>query len=375
MRARLSIAVLFGLLAVVAAGCERSTPLAYVSAPELADLDAPLRRAIRDELKKRCGTPQVPKLLGGSADEQQRLSRGAAVYERYCIQCHGVTGDGSGEAAKYLNPHPRDYRRGIFKFTSTGYGNKPRREDLIRTITRGVRGTSMPSFERLSKPDVEAVVDYVLSLTHRGELEILLIAQAQGEGELTEEALEEQANIVIDQWKEARHQVIEPVTKMPDYSPEAVAAGGAVFQKRECFKCHGRDGRGGLAGNIEVGQDAWGFKTAAADLTSGMLHGGSRPIDIYRRIYAGINGTPMPAFADILAQEPDTIWQLVQYVLHLSDERRRGMQFPASSNAQGAPPPSTASQPSVSGQGSAATPDGTSGEKSTAESAGPQEGP
>ena len=32
----------------------------------------------------------------------------------------------------------------------------------------------MPSFTLLSDDDIDAVVDYVLALTHRGELEVLL---------------------------------------------------------------------------------------------------------------------------------------------------------------------------------------------------------
>ena len=107
------------------------------------------------------------------------LKRGAEVYSRYCIQCHGVTGDGNGVAAAYLIPKPRDYRPGIFKFTSTTYGAKPLREDLLRTVRRGIRGTSMPSFSLLAPKDLEAVVDYVLALTHRGELETQLAEEAE----------------------------------------------------------------------------------------------------------------------------------------------------------------------------------------------------
>jgi mono/diheme cytochrome c family protein len=240
-----------------------------------------------------------------------------------------------------LLPRPRDYRRGIFKFTSTGYGNKPRREDLLRTVTRGISGTSMPSFRRLPKQDLEAVVDYVLALTHRGELELQLAAQAQAEGEVTDDATQELAEGIRQRWQSADEQVIEPLNKMLPYTPESVAAGAAAFQKRECFKCHGRDGRGGLAGGIDVGKDAWGFTDSAADLTSGMLHGGQRPLDVYRKIYGGINGSPMPAFKDALSAEPDTIWQLTHYVLHLADQRRRGQFNPGTApgmTSNAAPP-------------------------------------
>ncbi len=47
-------------------------------------------------------------------------------------------------------------------------------------------------------------------------------------------------------------------------------------------------------------------------------------MDIYRRIYGGINGTPMPGFANSFSSEPDTIWDLVAYVMHVSNQRRGG---------------------------------------------------
>ncbi len=56
-----------------------------------------------------------------------------------------------------------------------------------------------------------------------------------------------------------------------------------------------------------------------------MLRGGFRPIEIYRRIFAGINGTPMPSFSLLLKNEPDTLWHLVNYVEYLSDTRRRDL--------------------------------------------------
>jgi mono/diheme cytochrome c family protein len=188
-----------------------------------------------------------------------------------------------------------------------------------------------------------------LALTHRGELETLLAVQGESGDDVTDEGTDELVEAILGQWQAATGQVVEPATTMPAFTPESVEAGAAVFQKRECFKCHGRDGRGGLAGGIEVGKDVWGNIDPAADLTSGMLHGGGRPIDIYRRIYAGINGSPMPAFKDALAAEPDTVWQLTHYVMHLSDQRRRGVKFSpdgAKANAaEGATAPASATEP------------------------------
>src|ERR671935_235750 len=73
---------------------------------------------------------------------EETLAHGSRVYRVHCLQCHGVTGDGRGPTAAWVNPHPRDYRQGIFKFQSRdqtedkGYGTvrKPAKEDLVRTL-------------------------------------------------------------------------------------------------------------------------------------------------------------------------------------------------------------------------------------------------
>ena len=215
---------------LMASGCQRASEATFASSPEVNALEAPLQAAVRKELETRCGTPQRPKLLGSDAKDLAHLERGARVYQRYCVACHGQSGGGDGLAAQYLTPRPRDYRRGVFKFISTGYGNRPRREDLLRTVTNGVTGTSMPSFRRLEKRDLEAVVDYVLVLTHRGELERMLAAQAASEGELTNEDADSFAENIVDQWRAAADQELEPATKMPPFTPESVALGAEAFQ-------------------------------------------------------------------------------------------------------------------------------------------------
>jgi mono/diheme cytochrome c family protein len=313
------------LMAAMCLGCQRTVELKFVSSKEVLDLSEPLQQRVREILDKECGTPARPKLLGDKAADVVRLRRGAAIYQQRCAACHGVTGDGNGVAAEYLYPRPRDYRRGVFKFTSTPYGAKPRREDLRRTIRHGAKGTSMPSFAQLPEDELEAVLDYVLVLTHRGELELQLAIEADNEDEVSDEAIEQSTNLIVDQWKMAREQLVWPLTKMPPYSDESVELGKKAFLTEEagCFKCHGPDGRGRTTDNAQGFNDVWGFKTRAADLTAGMYHGGNRPDDIYRRIFSGINGTPMPSFQTKLSSQPDTFWHLVHYVQYISSARRR----------------------------------------------------
>ena len=67
----------------------------------------------------------------GSAQESHvgnlagNAKRGKALYERYCIFCHGVDGDGRGESAPYLDPKPRDFTKAMFKCRSTPSGSLP----------------------------------------------------------------------------------------------------------------------------------------------------------------------------------------------------------------------------------------------------------
>jgi mono/diheme cytochrome c family protein len=323
VRDRILIGAALCHLALLAGGCARPPEPTFSLSAQTTKLKPEFQQQIAKILRDQAGRPSLPKLIGSPETSTAHLKRGAEVYARYCVQCHGVSGDGNGVAAKYLNPKPRNYQLGIFKFTSTTYGSKPLREDLIRTVKRGIRGTSMPAFPLLSPRDLEAVVDYVLVLTHRGELETKLAEAAEFDDQVDESAVPQLVSEIVGRWRQARSQVVYPSSPMPIFTKANVERGKEQFLSIGCSKCHGDDGRGMMASN--VGTDAWGNPTKAADLTSGMLRGGTEPLDIYRHIAAGINGTPMPAFSDTLkAKPPETAWDLVSYVLHVAEIRRDG---------------------------------------------------
>ncbi len=313
-----SLWALFGL-----AGCHRAEPPRFTADATATALSPDLQKDVQDELVNWTGMFLAPRQLGSDSKSPHDLARGQVVYQERCVQCHGVSGDGNGESAKYLYPRPRDYRKGVFKFTSTPYGYRPLRDDLLRTVRQGVKGTSMPAFHLLPDHDQQSVVDYVLALTHRGELERQLIDMADSEDEVNSELVKEDlVPNVLNRWIESEAAEVLPASQQPRFTSEHVDRGKKAFLSKGCSKCHGDDGRGQTLENR--GNDAWGFPTRAADLTSGMLHGGNRPLDVYRRIFSGINGTPMPGFANALKDEPETVWDLVAYVLSVSNHRRQG---------------------------------------------------
>jgi mono/diheme cytochrome c family protein len=323
MNQRCLLGLLIAGSLLIGSGCRQEPIGAFVPSKRVAKLSEKFQGEITQVLTTKTGKAGEPKLLGQLDLPKGYLKHGFEVYSRNCLPCHGFTGDGNGPAATYLLPKPRDYRPGIFKFTSTSYGAKPLREDLLRTIRRGIAGTSMPAFPLLPPKDAEAVVDYVISLSMRGELEGLLADSAEFNGSIDQAEVPQMTEKLVSLWAEGKSKVVYPVAPMPVFSNKDIEEGQSAFLSQGCSKCHGNDGRGQTADNIGV--DAWGNPTKAADLTSGMLRGGTEPLDIYRHIDAGINGTPMPSFRKSFEKNPETMWKLVAYVLYMSNDRRKGV--------------------------------------------------
>lgn len=259
------------------------------------------------------------------------------LYRVECLHCHGVEGGGAGPSAQYLEPRPRDFRHGVFKYTALVQPSRPRREDLLRTLDEGANGTSMPSFARLPLADRHGLADVVRLLAIRGEVERRLAATYADEGELEDDAIATETADVFERWTAAREadKVVVAESDVPPVTPELIARGDALFHdttKGNCSSCHGDAGAGdgpaawkiGLSGRREPAYlDAWGRPILPRDLRLGIYGGGSRPIDIYRRIWSGIPGTPMPALGS--AKQPDgspavssaDVWALVHYVRSL----------------------------------------------------------
>src|SRR5207237_5902064 len=137
-------------------------------------------RARGDVLEESFGRPASPKVDVEDADahrlDEPTLAAGSKLYRRHCLHCHGLNGDGRGPTAPWVNPHPRDYRLGKFKFTSSTVkagDRKARREDLLRTLKQGIEGTSMPSFALLDEQkELQPLISYVIHLSLRGQVEM-----------------------------------------------------------------------------------------------------------------------------------------------------------------------------------------------------------
>ena len=315
-----------GLLLVAGgwlAGCAKVDPATfqYELNAETKKLPAEVQQQIRETTDQRFGTPGTPKIDGTQVVDAGKLERGSTLYRQLCLHCHGLSGGGNGPTAAFLWPRPRDYRQGKFKFTSTASGARVVRDDLIRTLREGIPGTSMPSFVLYGAEDLEALANYVMLLSIRGQLEGLLALRYTTDGQLDQVGIDDDVSFVFSQWSQAASQIVKPETPKPPLTPESVARGQAVWVKADCVKCHGPLGKGdGPSAAIDPLTkkpiiDDWGNVSRPADLTRGMYHGGRRPIDLYRRVYAGIKGTIMPGFGATL--KPDEIWDLVNFIQNM----------------------------------------------------------
>src|SRR5919106_3101994 len=82
------------------------------------------------------------------------VEAGKRVYFTKCVWCHGVDGAGDGPAADRLWPRPRNFNQGTFKIRHTASGELPMfnpkdagRNDLFETVTHGLPGSAMPSWD------------------------------------------------------------------------------------------------------------------------------------------------------------------------------------------------------------------------------------
>lgn len=123
----------------------------------------------------------------GAALAQQGAAKGRElrpdlIYHNYCSVCHGDRGDGRSRARNSLVPPPRDFtvpdieaqlaesHRKVHGQAAAGSGASSKahvhtpREHMIEIVTHGKPGTAMVSWTtQLTKPEIEAVVDYVIA--------------------------------------------------------------------------------------------------------------------------------------------------------------------------------------------------------------------
>lgn len=228
--------------------------------------------------------PQNVAVAGsGIPDTDANRELGKEVFTAHCVGCHGERGDGTGAAATFLSPLPRDFTAGVFKFRTTPSGTLPTDGDLVRTITRGVRGTAMPTWHEVTEKERLAVVTYLKTLSKR--------------------------------WNDDAPEAPLVIPPPPRATPPLLADGKVLYERAKCAECHGEHGKGDGPSAATL-KDDFDRPIRPADFTRGEFKGGSSVTDVYRTMSTGLDGTPMPSFADTMSDADR--WAISYYVLSLS---------------------------------------------------------
>ncbi len=255
-------------------------------------LGLPLSSGAQEDLPegfKQQGLPSPP--------PAEQIEAGKRVYFTKCVWCHGVTGAGDGPGAVRLWPRPRNFNAGTFKIRHTASGQLPLIDlDLLQTVTHGLPGSAMPSWEG------------ILTEQQRKDVLAFVTTQLVEDRSWQDEEFEELFVLQLDQLSPKQN------------APESIKRGSELVVEKKCIECHGLEGRGdGNAFNLK---DDWGFSIQPADWHKCWNFRGSRQDpynvrNIFRTFSTGLNGTPMPSFADNTSV--DERWDIANYVNSLCE--------------------------------------------------------
>ena len=252
-------------------------------------------------------------------DLNGHAANGKKLYRRYCVGCHGPLGDGNGDNAPWVDPRPRDFVAATFKCRSTPTGTLPTDQDLFNSVSRGFTNSNMPHWDSLPAPDRIDLVAYIKTFSPR--------------------------------WQSEKPGDPIKIPPEPAVTAQSITHGGELFQKMECWKCHGQQGRGDgpSAATLTDSKDQpirpYNFADGKDD--SRFKCGGTND-DLYRIFMTGLDGTPMPSFADVI--QPNDAWDLVHFLRTLQVHRHSKENDVAKGAGIKAPaPPSDKEKPSGSG--------------------------
>jgi cytochrome c oxidase cbb3-type subunit 2 len=207
-------------------------------------------------------------------------ARGKPLYHRYCAGCHGDDGDARGENAQWIDPKPRDFTMGVFKCRSTPTGTLPTDEDLFNAITRGFVTTNMPPWVPLTPQNRADLVAYIKTFSPK--------------------------------WKTGKAGTPIAIPPEPPLAIESILHGRQLYQKMECWKCHGSQGHADgpssatLTDNKDLPIRAYDFASGSRFMCGVTNH------DLYKIFMTGLDGSPMPSFAEDI--KPAEAWDLVHFL-------------------------------------------------------------
>ena len=96
------------------------------------------------------------------------VAAGKASFEANCASCHGPEGKGDGPVGAVLDPKPRDFSAGEFKYDTDGDGKPGTDADLTNIIKNGAAAyggnAMMAPLPHLGDEEIANIVAFVRSL-------------------------------------------------------------------------------------------------------------------------------------------------------------------------------------------------------------------
>ena len=247
------------------------------------------------------------KILSGKQVSADTLNLGQSTYMEYCVQCHGVNGDGKGVSAPGMYPPPRDFTKGAYKFANVMAGELPHNEDLYHIIKGGLNGTAMLPWS-IHGERLVAVTEYIKTFSPE-----------TWEGE--DKVPGTKFDLPADPFGEAR-------------KAEAIEQGKRVYHiTAACISCHrgyeskadisqySKEINGAPMKDNEFSSDLYqlkpqdtemGYKVIPPDFTFHDLRTITDVPSIVTRLMYGVSASGMPGWKDVVTDEE--LWALAYYV-------------------------------------------------------------
>lgn len=156
-----------------------------------------------DTIKRRSVATYSIRVAAPPLDDARLQVKGAALYERNCLPCHGSPETSPPPIPHGMTPHPPDLRAHVPRW-------KPR--ELFYIVKHGIKFTGMPAWPALERDDeIWAVVAFLRRLPDLGAAAYGEMARGDGDDDV-------------------------PVS--------TAGPAGASPEYRRCAPCHGADGLG-----------------------------------------------------------------------------------------------------------------------------------
>lgn len=213
------------------------------------------------------GMAMPPHAAEGPADA---ATTGKNLYMQLCQRCHGAEGDGKGAIQPNLANFPRAFTG------NAAYFQQRSKQQVLGSITKGIPGTSMPSYgDLLSRQEIEWVIDLI-----------------------SEAFIGSPAQTDVEPW-------LVPAAQDPWLSEEEQES---LF-RRKCSRCHGVSATG-------KGPEAQEHLPRPRNLHNRPYFASFNNREIVRFITTGVPGTAMPAFRQQLNDRQ--LWSLVALIRRFS---------------------------------------------------------